>query len=368
MNAHLDEDELSRYAEGISGEDERSRLQTHLSACADCRQVVAELVRCPRSPDDSLSSDPFEGLHVGRYQLGPRLGAGAMGVVYRARDPILQRDVALKLVRNLDLPESRDQLVAAARAMAQIEHKNVLRIFDAGVDRDEVFVVSALAEGGDLRGWIVNTPGTQLGAAFVELAEGLAAVHEAGLLHRDIKPDNILVAGDNSLLLADVGFAASSAPNAITPAYLAPELLEGAAASPAADQYALALSLCEAFTGKRPGNADDAARDMKRAGAPRHVIAAVHRGLSVDPGKRFPSATRFAQALRGRQRWGAWLAAAAVVAALAVAGGVVVGSKSDSSVACLRNPLRALSAHRKPPGGKCESLCRSPRAANPTLR
>mgnify|MGYP003631451876 FL=1 len=226
MTAHLDDDLSSRYAAGLAADAEVESVDAHLSVCDDCRVLVAELARTSEERNDE--EDPLSGSHIGRYRLAERLGSGATSIVYRAYDPVLDRHVALKLLRDLEGPGMRVQLVAAARAMAQLTHPNVLRVYDAGEDGAEVFVASAVAEGGDLREAMGNgVSPTSLLARLAELANGLAAVHEAGLTHRDIKPDNVLLDSEGRLLLADIGHVVKSGVGTVTPAYLAPEVAKG---------------------------------------------------------------------------------------------------------------------------------------------
>ncbi|MBL4637577.1 MAG: serine/threonine protein kinase, partial [Kofleriaceae bacterium] len=306
MRDHLDDDLLSLYAVGAATPAECLVADGHLVQCDDCRELVAELARGNREGSPSSLGDPLCGLTIGRYLLEERLGAGAHSVVYRAHDPILERKVALKLVREIDDGPLRKQLIRAAQAMAQIDHRNVLAIYDAGEDGNEVFVTSAIAENGDLRTFLESKPSVKrLLSGFAELAEGLSAVHRSGLTHRDIKPDNILVDGDANFLLADIGHTPQvGALGSVTPAYLAPEVRDGRPFAASADQYAFALTVCEVLTGVRPKNTDDAARVLRNKRVPTLAIKTILRALDPEPEKRFDDAADIAIGLR--PRWKSW--------------------------------------------------------------
>ncbi len=318
---HLDDDLTSRYAMGQTDSAESLVVVNHLAECNPCRELIAELARSMVT-DDEGGSDPLCGLTIGRYVLAERLGNGVHGVVYRAHDPVLDRSVALKLLRNLDKGPQREQLLAAARAMARIDHRNVLPIYDAGEDRDEVFVAFAIAERGDLRTFLESKPDKkELLIALADLADGLAAIHAAGLIHRDIKPDNVLVDKEARLLLADMGHAASTStsPTVTTPAYLPPEAGKNAVVGKKGDQYALAITICEALCGTRPKSVDEATMVLRRAEVPSYAIRALSRALSPKPADRFSEVSQFAAALRPSSRRVPILVAALIGISIVVA-------------------------------------------------
>lgn len=278
--------------------------------------------------------------HVGdgRYVVIEPLGRGAMGIVLRAYDAKLQREVALKVVHPGALTaHARARMLREARAMARLSHPNVVAIYDAELDREGgVAVAMELVRGRTLRDWFAQRrPWRDVVAMFVAAGRGLAAAHAAGVLHRDFKPTNVLVGDDGRLRVTDFGLArtlargelepASSGPTTDapdsspsgeapapavdvtgdeltqhgallgTPAYMAPEQHEGRPASPATDQFAFCVSLWEGLTGSRPFELWSLPGDRVRprwpreVHVPRDVVDAIQRGLAADPAARWPS-------------------------------------------------------------------------------
>ena len=288
------------------------------------------------------------GTHLGRYVVIEELGRGGMGVVLRAYDPKLQREVALKLVRTDRLdPTAQARLVREARAMARLAHPNVVAVYDVETDEDEsrVVVVMEYVPGQSLEQWLqgANRPVSAILTAFVAAGKGLAAAHAAELLHRDFKPDNVLIGTDGQgpeglgrVRVTDFGLArtteggsldvglSTGAPaddddpasstatgegsNALTtagtvlgtPMYMAPEQFADEELDTRTDQYAFCVSLWKALTGKWPFRGRDRATLFKAkcdgppkwpsdSAVPRHLVAAIRRGLSPEPGDRWPS-------------------------------------------------------------------------------
>ena len=213
---------------------------------------------------------------VGRFTVGDQLGAGGMGVVYRGHDPELGRDIAIKLMR----PDRGGRrgghplLLREARAMARLSHPNVVPVFEVGEHEGQIFVAMELVSGTTLTRWLAQAQRDwrTIVAMFVGAGRGLEAAHEAGLVHRDFKPDNVLIGEDQRPRVVDFGLVgadrtapqlrvdptASVGSDTVTstlrgtPAYMAPEQLEGRPADPRSDQYALCLALWEALAGERP--------------------------------------------------------------------------------------------------------------------
>ena len=267
-----------------------------------------------------------QSVRLGRFELGARRGAGAMGVVYEALDPDLDRKVALKVLRSSALdPCGVDRFVLEARALAKLRHPNVVTVYEVGTDGEDRFIVMDLVQGETLRDWM-ETPRDWRAVVrmFIGAGRGLQAAHDAGLVHRDFKPDNVLVE-DELPRVVDFGLAAGaddpltsttrleleeSAERARytqtgafvgTPVYMAPEQARGEA-TPAADQYAFCVALFEALEGRRPhADAEAAGLDALLvareealppglpANAPRWLRKVIARGLSPDPAERWRS-------------------------------------------------------------------------------
>ncbi len=267
------------------------------------------------------------GERVGRYQVEQRIGQGGMGVVFLATDTVLGRQVALKLLRD-DLglpPEVKSALFARmrneARAAAALLHPHVVTLFDMGEDDTHgLYLVFEYVPGKTLRERIEDRPLGPSEAIHIvgELADALSAAHEAGIVHRDVKPENILLT-PRGAKLADFGIA--RVPDSTltlgqavlgTPAYCAPETLSSADFGPASDQFSLAATAFEALTGQRAFPGDDALQVTAKVSAaqvppldgvalPEPALRALHavlsRAMSKAPGDRFVSCRAFADRL-----------------------------------------------------------------------
>jgi serine/threonine protein kinase len=244
---------------------------------------------------------------VGRYRLLEEVGRGGMGVVWGAWDPELERRVAIKLLDPLKVP-ARERLLGEARALAKLSHPHVVPVYDVGVVDERVYLVMEWIAGEDLRKHLAS-PHTvrEIVDVYVQAARGLEAVHAAGLVHRDFKPENALVGRDDRVRVVDFGLARGDieGPREIagTPRYMAPEQAAGEPPTSAVDQFALCVALREALA-------------TRNADLPRHLARALARGTSTDPAARFPSMRALIAALendpvRRRRR-------------LAIAGGALV--------------------------------------------
>jgi serine/threonine protein kinase len=188
---------------------------------------------------------------LGRYVIGKKLGQGGEGLIFSAEDPLLRRSVAIKVVRSENEDARQADLLAEARLLASLDHPNVLRVFDVGTHGDEVWIATALAQGGHLREHLDRREGIDwrgLAQLFVQAARGLEAAHAAGVVHRDVKPENLLISADGRVLVSDFGLASPTASPSSneavgTPAYWAPEVERGDANDERSDQYAFAASL-----------------------------------------------------------------------------------------------------------------------------
>ena len=298
--------------------------------------------------------------HIGRYRIDSVIGSGGMGVVLAAYDPELDRQVAIKVLRHGN-PELQARLVREAQAMARLHHANVVTVHDVGEAGDRVFVAMELVAGKTLRAWLAgHPPWRSIVNRFIDAARGLAAAHAAGIVHRDFKPDNVLVGDDGVVRVADFGLARAAADDAAfpvtesgelvtdagqvlgTPAYMAPEQHEGGVAGPAADQYAFGAALWEALCAIRPfaGHTPADLAASKRADRletpkrkpPRWALAILRRTLASAPEQRFPSMDEVIRALeRGLHRRRNLAAAGVIAGAVAVTAAITFGATARGS-------------------------------------
>jgi formylglycine-generating enzyme required for sulfatase activity/tRNA A-37 threonylcarbamoyl transferase component Bud32 len=274
---------------------------------------------------------------LGRYIVIERLGEGASGIVYAAYDPELDRKVAIKILRRKDgdATELRRQarFVREAKAIARLTHQNVVGIHDVGVHDGRVFLAMEYLAGGTLREWMAakKRPWREVVKMFIEVGRGLAAAHAEGLVHRDFKPDNVLLDRTGTPKVADFGLARLSGPASAdsgedvtaeirgssdssssddvpltrtgslagTPAYMAPEQFRGKATDGRTDQFAFCVALHEALYGVRPFDeetvfelADSVIRERikvppRNANVPSWVRRSLLRGLRANPEQRY---------------------------------------------------------------------------------
>lgn len=298
---------------------------------------------------------------VSRFLILGELGRGGMGRVYRAYDPSLTREVAIKLLRpGLRNDKARARLLREAQAMAQLSHPNIVGIYEVGEHEAQVFLAMELVVGETLREWCkVERSHREILAVFRQAAAGLAAAHALGIIHRDFKPSNVFVGHDGSAHVGDFGLAKSGGPlgeissegdeasndsdelTAVgsvvgTPAYMAPEQHHRHPVTAASDQYGFGVALYEAFEGRRPFKARELAElvDLKDRGAvlafdrtPRKVARLIQRMLAVDPKARFAQMDDVVAALTPRRLGATWGAlGGAVVAGVLVATATAVTS------------------------------------------
>ena len=315
------EEDLVRMVEGALGNDSLSVIEQHVDTCEHCAAVLAGLGGLEQSQVRRT---------LGRYQLDRRIAAGGMGEVWAAWDPQLRRELAIKFVRpdRADDGRERDRLLREARALARLTHPNVLAVHDVGEIDGEVFLVTELVAGDTLatRGG-PSSDWRALVRLYAQAARGLAAAHAAGLVHRDVKPANLLIGADGRVRVADFGLAVrASTPSphaptempslgasskitaaghiAGTPAYMAPEQRAGMAAEGPADQFALCVALGEGIGGRRPPTAPE--KEALRAFVAERrsmdsdldaLCGVLARGLALDPDERFESMAALADAL-----------------------------------------------------------------------
>ncbi|WAS92091.1 serine/threonine-protein kinase [Nannocystis punicea] len=281
-------------------------------------------------PPSDDTTDPSEVVRIGRYVVLGRQGAGAMGVVYRAYDEALDRKVALKLLRapGADHSQARARLLREAKALAQLSHPNVVQVYDVGEWGGLDFIALEFVQGQTLRTWLSEQTRSwsEILQVFAQAGRGLAAAHAAGLVHRDFKPENVLIDGQGRVFVADFGLARSadspvpeqqpplasrSSPSLArltamgslvgTPKYMAPEQFMRVPADARSDQFSFCVALYEALFGRRPfvGETVDELRQSVLLGkllpppvltmVPQWLQDLTMRGLARDPTRRFPS-------------------------------------------------------------------------------
>lgn len=232
----------------------------------------------------------------GRYRLERRLGAGGMASVWLAHDELLDRRVALKVISDALAadPGYLARFEREARAAAALSHRNVVRVFDYGVDDDRPYLVLEYVRGPSLADWLAREPRPPLDSDMLArgLLDALAHIHEAGILHRDIKPGNVLLAPDRTPKVTDFGIAKTDDTTALTRTgqvvgtlkYLAPEVTEGASATVASDLHSLGVLLRQ-VAGTRPPTHAGGLIDALTAREPEHRPSSARAALSQFGGK-----------------------------------------------------------------------------------
>ena len=369
----LDEDVILAFLEGTLAEDRRAGVEAHVSECVVCGQAIAAThlalrgssgEPAPESPPWTLTLE--RGALVGRYSVLGKVGAGGMGTVYEAYDPDLDRKIALKLLHVElyaadDVDELRGRLLREAQAMARVTHPDVVRVYDVGVCGDRLFVAMEFVRGSTLRGWLSAKRRTwqEILGMFVRAGKGLAAAHAVGIVHRDFKPDNVLVGHDGRVAVTDFGLARTAreaparseavvGPNVEsaatltsrgavvgTPAYMAPEQILGRRADVRSDVFSFGVALYEALYGERPFEGTTlvdvaAAIQRGRVRAPRPgsrvppwLRTALLRSIRADPNERFPSMNALLAVLERDRKVLRRSAVAVLAVAVAVTGAVL---------------------------------------------
>jgi eukaryotic-like serine/threonine-protein kinase len=327
----------------------------------------------PASPAGPYDDEELpQGTAIGRFVVLKRLGRGGMGVVYLGWDNELERRLAIKVMRaeaseDNSSGEARARLLREAQAMAKLAHPNVVSVFEVGTWREEVFIALEYVDGATLREWQAKRPEREIVAAYTQAGRGLEAAHAERILHRDFKPENVLVDASGRVRVLDFGLArlegerepapargsmdvrlddagvvrggGLSTPltnaGAIlgTPAYMAPEQLAGQAPTARTDQFAFSVALWEALFGGLPFEgttiperlanmrAGRFAPAVREARVPAGVRRALLRGLAADPDARFASMGELLAALERAvarpRRTAAWIAIGAVCTAAA---------------------------------------------------
>ncbi len=358
-----EEVELTRFVTRVLPVTAAASVENHLADCDDCRNLVFALASVDAGSTDETSA-PAE--CIGRFEVLDLVGRGAMGAVYRARDPELDRTVAIKVRHSqskLDVAQE-DRMRREAQALARLADPNVVGVFEAGVHEGKAYVVMEYVDGETLQAWMASTTArrsvAQIVAMLAQAGRGLAAAHEVGLVHRDFKPSNVLVSRSQIAKVSDFGLvrvdgareAASGGEEGDsatvmltmsgallgTPAYMSPEQLAGEVATEASDQFSFCVTLYEAIYGQRPfrGTTLPALRAAMTGAVafpaspriPAGVKSALARGLAADPAKRFGSMRALLAVLEQRPRR-TWPIVAGA-AAIAVAGATTVWASTST--------------------------------------
>jgi eukaryotic-like serine/threonine-protein kinase len=381
MESCVETDELVAMLDGNLPSDRVEAVLVHVDRCASCAEVIANLAR-----ESGLRG-------VGRYQLGRVIGSGGMGVVHEGWDPELRRRVAVKLVR----PERSDdaahaRMLREARALARISHPNVVAVYDVGEHGGEIYVATELVDGETMATWCEGRSARAIVEAWIQAGRGLDAAHAGGIVHRDVKPANVLVGRDGRVRIGDFGLARlgprdaqpppqlATPPRGVpvsasrsfptvtdagsiggTPAYMAPEQWLGVNDA-RSDQYALAVAVVESLTGKRPGDGAFALPEGTAGGEA--LASALARALRAEPEARYPSVGAFADALAGAivppaRRSRIAVAAAAIAVTAVGVGAAIAWRVARPGPAC---EPRAIPADVWSPARRAALAWRFPRA------
>lgn len=311
---------------------------------------------------------------VGRFKIQRQLGSGAMGIVYQALDTQLDRVVALKLLQSEMASaapyQGRARMLREAKAMARLSHPNVVAIHEVGTHEDQVYIAMEFVPGGTLRDWMAQRRSwPEVLQVLIPAGRGLQAAHAQGLIHRDFKPDNVLIEGRVTPKIVDFGLARDidkateeSAETDLgslgerltatgtllgTPVYMAPEQLRTERADARSDQFAFCVTLYEALYGERPFEGDDL-NDLHTAqlsfsdapsvgNVPAWVRQVMVRGLQFESADRYPSMAALLDDLDGQpQRQIPVLRRILALGALMVAL-LIVGASATVGIATLRS-------------------------------
>jgi eukaryotic-like serine/threonine-protein kinase len=381
--ACLTADDWVAFSGGRLDSDVMAATMRHLASCAACRLRYAWTEPTATTSADAPASQRRasgirwlgRGTALGRYLILDQIGAGGMGVVYVAFDPQLDRKVALKVLRTdlgADQTRFRARMLREAKAMARLSHPHVIHVHDVGVDGERVFLAMELVDGGTLKSWLRQRkrPWREVLDVFLGAGRGLAAAHAAGLVHRDFKPENVILGVDGRARVTDFGLArAADSGEQIgdgdgdgdvngdananesasldvpltragtvmgTPGYMSPEQCRGEPADARSDQFGFCATLYEALYGQRafPGLSPDEVMESVADGKLRDAPAdsavpmwlrrILLRGLRVEPAERWPSMDVLLEALARdpAQQRRRWLTVAGVAAAMLALVGV----------------------------------------------
>jgi tetratricopeptide (TPR) repeat protein len=380
----LAEETILAFVEGRLALGAIETVETHTRDCSDCRDLLSAAVAVlavalgdkAAAPPRDIAATLTTGMSIGRYVILGLIGRGGMGEVYAAYDPELDRKIALKLLHTEGEAlgaRGRSRLLREAKAIARLSHPNVVVVHDGGTYEERVFVAMEFIDGLTVAAWLDQRPRREeILKVFAAAARGLGAAHGAGLVHRDFKPQNVMVANDGGVRVTDFGLARliDDAPetgeteiNEVsevteaarplvagldsltrtgellgTPLYMAPEQFGAGRADAKTDQFSFCVALYRALYGAHPFRTDDFRTLVSdvvggrvlpppaKSTVPAWLRRVLLRGLSVDPAARWPSMDALLAALerdptRTRRRW----ALGAGVLAVLLAGALGLG-------------------------------------------
>ncbi|MFL5344481.1 MAG: protein kinase domain-containing protein [Hyalangium sp.] len=333
ISSCLTDESFADLLDGLLSDQDLAAFHRHAAGCDDCLALLVTVAAGiedgeeeGETPPGPLSSSSSSGLSwtppnvVAHFRLDRLIGRGGMGIVYLAQDTQLERRVAVKFIAASEPePWVREYFATEARALAQVQHANIVNVFSVGEVDGHPYIVSEYVDGKSLAALRPPLPWLQVLSLGVGLARGLAAAHRQGVLHRDLKPSNVLVTPEGEVKLLDFGLAerfeagkeleSNSSLIVGTVPYMAPELLRSAPATARSDLYSLGLILHELCTGempRRPSRRMEAARPRAELGpdVDPAFAAAIMRCLEADPLDRFPSAEALCEVLeRLKRRW-----------------------------------------------------------------
>jgi serine/threonine protein kinase len=296
--------------------------------CPGCGEQIETVVdacpACGRSRPDMLRPGS---MIAGRYEVLSRLGAGGMGAVYKVRDLTLDEVVALKVLAGPPSPSAIERFRSEIKLAWRVRHRNVCGLREYGEDRGLAYISMELVVGSDLR-WLIQTQGPlpweEGYDVLLQVTEGLDAIHEAGVIHRDLKTSNIVLDSRSVVRLLDFGIAGTAGSAGTIPAtrevigspeYMSPEQIRGQAVDARSDLYSLGIVAFEIFTGRVPFRGDSPGATMVQhleAMAPLTsplapllpvgLVPVLRRLLAKEPGQRFATAIAVRDALRDAQR------------------------------------------------------------------
>lgn len=363
MTTCIGDNTLVELVENSLSASEVKRLDQHFARCADCRGRWVALAASPSRMAQAPTSPAGVGAHidlapgtrVGRFVIGHEIGRGGMGVVFAARDPHLDRPAAIKLLHSTGGDENaaraQERLLAEARAMARLDHPNIIKVYEAGLYQQETYIAMEIIHGETLGHWIKRwqRPWASILEVFRAAGSALVHAHANGLAHGDFKPENVLIDDADRVRVTDFGlsrwFEQGGRPqpaNALgdfiggTPRYMAPEQFRGQPADAGSDQFGFCIALFESLYSRHPfargcsssllelsvEQATAPLRATPAFGVPSWLHAVLVRGLDPDPARRYPSMEALLCALQveqtSRARRARWPVAALAAAALLV--------------------------------------------------